>query len=339
MSRIAIATVVGLLMLAAPAVADAAVISGTAVRAIDGDTLRARIGVRAITVDLAGITAPRAGECFGTTARKRLGALAAGRRVSIDVGRVSIRNRTRVRGVVSRAGRGPGASFNLTLTRAGLAELANTGGLTIAAALLRAENAAVLAGRGIFGPGCDLGTAGQVSGGGGALAPGTGVPTPPGGVPSPVAPQASVVTVPATWAITAGTAVTFPVPAGETRETFYAAVSAAFTELDRRMRGGRHLIFFEALGSPTFITNEVNLHLCSNGTFQRRFAGSAPPTIEDTTGTWRITVDLTRLDDPVFEMAVNGGGTTRSGIALDSRASRVLIAGTSFLTEPSAVCT
>lgn len=338
MRRTFIATVIGILMLAAPAVAGAAVISGTAVRAIDGDTLKARVGARAITVDLAGITAPRAGECFGTTARKRLGALAAGRRVSIDVGRVSIRNRTRVRGVVSRAGRGPGASFNLSLTRAGLAELANTGGLTIAAALLRAENAAVLAGRGIFGPGCDLGTASPVSGGGGAPAPGTGVPAPPGGGP-PVAPQASAVTVPATWAITTGTAATFPVPAGETRETFYAAVSAAFTELDRRMRGGRHLIFFEALGSPTFITNEVNLHLCSNGTFQRRFAGSAPPTIEDTTGTWRITVDLTRLDDPVFEMAVNGGGTTRSGIALDSRASRVLIAGTSFLTQPSAVCT
>jgi endonuclease YncB( thermonuclease family) len=323
--RIAIATAIGLLTLAAPAVADAALVSGTAVRAIDGDTLRTRVGARTITVDLAGIAAPRAGECFATAARKRLGALAAGKPVSIDIGRAKLRTRTRVRGVAFPAGRGPAASFNLALTRAGLVEVTSTGGLKIAAALRRAEDAAVLAARGIFGPGCDLGTASPVS--------------PGGGVTNPGAPQASAVTVPTSWTITAGTAATFPVPAGEAREPFYAAISTAFTELDRRIRGGRHLIFFEALGSPIFITNEVNLHLCSNGTFQRRFQGSAPPTIEDTTGTWRITIDLTKLDDPVFELNVNGGGLLQGPVALENRASRVLISGTSFLTEPSVVCT
>jgi endonuclease YncB( thermonuclease family) len=318
------------LVLALVPTAGAVVATGTGVRAVDGDTALVKVAGRTVRVDLAGIAAPAAGECFAATAKRRLQAFVAGRRLRVDT--ASARVGARVKALLYPAGKRAPASVNLTLVRAGLAEVTTPGRLSIARLLRRAETDAQDAGKAIWGAGCD--TTGP--GGGGTTPP---PPPPPANVPA--------VTVPAGWVVTAGTPQTVPVPQGQTKDAFYQFASSFFAEIDRQVRGGRLLFFAETLGSfpgPT-VNTEIRLDLCSNGTYQRNFQTTAPPEVTPSTGTWRITVDLTQADiRPTLERTDSVAGAVKERIDLPtSGTSRVLLdagnANRQYSTAPSTVCT
>jgi endonuclease YncB( thermonuclease family) len=319
------------LVLALVPAAGAVVATGTGIRAVDGDTALVRMAGRTVRVDLAGIAAPAAGECFAATAKRRLQAFVAGRRLSVDT--ASARVGARVKALLYPLGKGAPASANLALVRAGLAEVTNPGRLSIARLLRRAETAAQDAGKAIWGAGCDItGSRGGTT------------PSPP---PPPPPANALAVTVPAGWVVTAGTPQTVPVPQGQTKDAFYQFASSLFAEIDRQVRGGRLLFFAETLGSfpgPT-VNTEIRLDLCSNRTYQRNFQTTAPPEVTPSTGTWRITVDLTQADiRPTLERTDSVAGVVSERIDLPTTGtSRVLLdaggGNRQYTTGPSTVCT
>jgi endonuclease YncB( thermonuclease family) len=319
------------LALALVPAAGAVVTTGTGIRAVDGDTALVKIAGRTVRVDLAGIAAPAAGECFAATAKRRLQALVAGRRLSVDT--ASARVGARVKALLYPVGKGAPASANLALVRAGLAEVTNPGRLSIARLLTRAETAAQNAGKAIWGAGCDI------TGSRGGTTPPPPPPPPPANVPA--------VTLPAGWVVTAGTPQTVPVPQGRTKEDFYAFASSLYAEMDRQVRGGRLLFFSETLGSAPgpIVNTEIRLDLCSNRTYQRTFQGGLSNEITPSTGTWRITVDLTQADiRPTLERTDSVAGAVKERIDLPtSGTSRVLLdAGNGnrqYTTGPSTVCT
>ncbi|MEW6582621.1 MAG: thermonuclease family protein, partial [Actinomycetota bacterium] len=159
------------LSLALVPTAGATVVTGTGIRAVDGDTALVRIKGKPVRVDLAGVAAPAAGDCFAATAKRRLQAFVAGRRLRVDTRAARIG--TRVNALLSPAGKGPGDAINLALVKAGLAEVTTTRRLPIARQLDRAEIAAQTAGKGLWGTGCDT------------PGPGTRTPPPPSTPPPP----------------------------------------------------------------------------------------------------------------------------------------------------------
>jgi endonuclease YncB( thermonuclease family) len=68
-----------------PAEAGARVLRGKVVKALDGDSLRVKVGARTRTYNLAGIDAPERRDCYGTKARTRLNRLVRRKAVRLRV--------------------------------------------------------------------------------------------------------------------------------------------------------------------------------------------------------------------------------------------------------------
>lgn len=303
------------------ATGQAGTLSGTGTGAPDGDTITVRTAERTVRVDLAGIEAPTGGECLAGAATRRLEGLVTGKRVSVVFrGRV----RARVTGAVTSAGRSPAR----VLVGAGLAQARPTA----PRALRRAQAAATAAGRGIWGPAC----AGAPGGAGG---PGGG-----GGGPA-----AERLVVPAGWTVLAGSPAAPPASPGLTpaeRAQAITVVNAAWATLAQNVRGGRELFFADSTdagGTGVVQSFSIRVVLCSDGTYGRRYETSGlVGSVEDTTGTWRIAVDLRTVEGlvPVLELTPATGAPLRETLVPDTGApGRTLLSGRAYATGPTSLCT
>lgn len=134
----------GVLLLAgAPAHAQAPR-TATVVRVVDGDTVRVAVGGRTGTIDLIGVRAPIAGQCFAASATRALrGLLPVRSRIAVaDEPQVAGRGR-----YVTRAGR----LVNGEMLRRGAARLGTLTSVRRAATLRAAERTARTARRGLHG--------------------------------------------------------------------------------------------------------------------------------------------------------------------------------------------
>lgn len=133
------------------------------------------------------------------------------------------------------------------------------------------------------------------------------------------------VVVPQGWVVTGGS------PASIT--TNQSAISNAYAEIARLVRGGRFLSHLEGSGGDIFIQRELTL--CSDNSF--RFI-DAPAT--NVTGTWQMTVNFTNPQDLAPRLVLSAGGQPES-LVVDvnpNRAGHVLLNGEDFLSGPSSSC-
>lgn len=140
---------------------------------------------------------------------------------------------------------------------------------------------------------------------------------------------ASSVIVPSDWEIVAGS------PSSVTANQ--AAISSAYAEIDRLVRGGRFLSHFEGGSSGILLQRELTL--CSDRSFLFVDGGATGAT--RFSGTWRMTVNFSDPQDlaPRLVLSAQGGQVSTVLVDLDTnRAGGVFLDREPFLSGPSSSC-